>query len=398
MNIFAAVFLKGANILVDLRKKTGYVMKKMAWLAFAMFVFTSCGPKKYGAFVIGGKIANSPQQLVVLEEIPFSGEQPVIIDSATLKKNGSFELRGVASEEGLYRLVLASGQELLLVNDAQNIRVRVDVNNFRNYAIEGSTASADLHTLLETLFVKDSAFLAFMKGADSVAAGFMTDSLQIVVSGKREQALQERRRILTTFIQKSKSPAAICYALGQFDEFMPASDLKKITDDAASRFPEHSGLARFKSLLTVQAPERSSYALLNQQAPEIKLPTPNGDSLALSSLKGSYVLIDFWASWCGPCRRENPNVVAAYNSFKDKNFTILGVSLDKDKESWVEAIQQDGLTWPQVSDLKYWNSSVVSQYQFDGIPFNVLLDTTGKIIASNLRGADLTKKLSEVIR
>jgi peroxiredoxin len=372
-------------------------MKQFFVLAF-LIILAACGPKKYGAFVIGGKIENTPQQLIALEEIPFTGEQPVIIDSTTLKKNGSFELRGVANEEGLYRLVLATGQELLLVNDAPNIRVRVDINNFRKYTIEGSTASTDLHTLLETLFVKDSSFLAFMKNADSLSAGFMSDSMQIVTTGKREQALQERRKILTTFIRKSKSPAAICYALGQFDEFLPTAELKKITDDAASRFPEHSGLARFKSLLTVQAPEKSSYALLNQQAPEIKFPTPNGDSLALSSLKGKYVLIDFWASWCGPCRRENPNVVNAYSQFKDKNFTILGVSLDQDKEKWIEAIQQDGLTWPQVSDLKYWNSSVVSQYQFDGIPFNVLLDTTGKIIASNLRGATLSQKLAEVVK
>ncbi|MDI9338469.1 MAG: TlpA disulfide reductase family protein [Alphaproteobacteria bacterium] len=140
-----------------------------------------------------------------------------------------------------------------------------------------------------------------------------------------------------------------------------------------------------------------SYPLLNRQAPELKMPNEKGVMFSSYSLKGKYVLIDFWASWCGPCRKENPNVVRAYQKFKNKNFTILGVSLDKNKQSWLDAIKQDNLAWYQISDLKYWQSAATELFYFDGIPFNVLVDPTGKIIASGLRGQDLETKLQQVL-
>ncbi len=133
-------------------------------------------------------------------------------------------------------------------------------------------------------------------------------------------------------------------------------------------------------------------------APAISQPTPEGQTVSLSSLKGKYVLIDFWASWCGPCRAENPNVVAAFNKFKDKDFTILGVSLDDNKEKWMEAIKKDGLAWTHVSDLKKWESIPARDYGVESIPTNFLLDKEGRIIARDLRGPALEAKLAEVVK
>lgn len=130
---------------------------------------------------------------------------------------------------------------------------------------------------------------------------------------------------------------------------------------------------------------------IGKVAPEFSLPDTAGVSVSLSDFRGKYVLLDFWASWCPPCRRENPNVVKAFNEYKDKNFTIVGISLDKDKSKWMKAIADDNLAWTHLSDLKYWDSEIPALYGVRGIPANVLLDPDGVIVAKNITGEDLHK-------
>ncbi len=133
-----------------------------------------------------------------------------------------------------------------------------------------------------------------------------------------------------------------------------------------------------------------------QVAPDLTMATPDGGEMSISDLRGQYVLIDFWASWCKPCRQENPNVVRMYNKYKDEGFEILGVSLDKDRDKWLQAIEQDGLIWEHMSDLKRWESESVQSFGFQGIPYTVLLDPEGKIVAQHLRGQPLEAKLQEI--
>jgi len=157
-------------------------------------------------------------------------------------------------------------------------------------------------------------------------------------------------------------------------------------------------MRRMKEMQQNRNPQPQSSAVsIGQEAPEIALPSPKGETVRLTDLRGKYVLVDFWASWCRPCRAENPNVVRVYNQYKDKGFEILGVSLDRSKEAWVGAIEKDGLTWKHASDLKFWGSAAAQTYGVSAIPYTVLLDKEGKVIAQNLRGASLEAKLAELL-
>jgi thiol-disulfide isomerase/thioredoxin len=177
--------------------------------------------------------------------------------------------------------------------------------------------------------------------------------------------------------------------------FLPADSEIAILEAVGARFkkdrPNHPQVKPFLENL-----KRLKGVGVGSEAPEIALSQPSGERLALSSLRGKYVLIDFWASWCGPCRRENPNVIKTYARFKDKGFEIFGVSLDQDKSAWLKAIEADKLVWKHVSDLQYWNSVAAQAYQVSAIPMTFMLDKEGKVIAKGLRGEALDQFLTNL--
>jgi peroxiredoxin len=172
----------------------------------------------------------------------------------------------------------------------------------------------------------------------------------------------------------------------------------KVFEIYSKNNPQDSRLASWKQKTDILFAEKKRASAFSEGAvaPDFKLPTPEGGTLALSDLRGKIVLLDFWASWCGPCRMENPNVVKMYAQYKDKGFEVLGVSLDKEKAAWLQAIRQDGLTWKHVSDLKYWQCEAARMYNVTGIPMTFLIGKDGTIIGKNLRGPALEAKLKEL--
>jgi peroxiredoxin len=373
-------------------------MKKVVLGLMIIVVLASCKEKKYGAFVVAGRIEHSPSNKVYLEELPFGGEQPVILDSTTLKANGNFELRALGKEEGLYMIAIENGPEVLLINDNKSIKLKLDVQNYKAYTTEGSDATAALHNFLEEYTKQFAGFVETFNKADSLEKVSITDSAATVINLQKDNQLRKLNDFISATVTNSPSPALRFFVIGKSFKTMQPEDIKKLTDASAEKFKNHAGLQKMKGIIDMQFANNPKFALISKPAPEFTLADTSGKMIALNSFKGKYVLVDFWASWCKPCRQENPNVVAAYKKFGGKNFTVLGVSLDNDKDAWKQAIAQDSLTWTHVSDLKQWESIVVPMYKIQGIPFNVLLDPTGKIIAVELRGQALEAKLKEVLK
>jgi len=347
---------------------------------------------------------------IMLQEVPYGGDMnPVIIDSATMvDKDGKISLKGSAKEETIFQLVVENGPMLLFINDEDAPEIDMDLSKKDNYyTVKGSPATEQLRTFIynysEKSFVINKAFAEI----DSLKQFGGSDSLQILATEKKNDAVKSLNDYLKNVISKSEHPALSLFALGWSSRSFPKQDFEVSLNEVVKKFPEHETLKKLKTMYDMQEAQASAKqeekkaatnTWVGKPAPELALPTPSGDTVSVSSFRGKYLLIDFWASWCGPCRQENPNVVKAFNQFKSKNFTILGVSLDQAKAPWIKAIKDDQLSWTHISDLKFWDSKAVEVYQFDGIPFNVLVDPNGTIIAENLRGFDLENKLQQVLK
>jgi peroxiredoxin len=219
------------------------------------------------------------------------------------------------------------------------------------------------------------------------------DSLSAIFEAPYNYIINQTNTLMVDKISKNTNMYSSIMAIQALDPDKYSDLYKSLDAGLSKKFPNDKNVIMFHDVV-----ERMLSTNVGQFAPEISLPSPEGKEIALSSLKGKLVLIDFWASWCGPCRKEMPNVVKIYSKFKNKGFEIYGVSLDQDKEKWMEAITKDGINWPQVSDLKYWDNVAARIYNVQGIPYTVLIDKDGKIIAKNLRGQELEKKIAEVLK
>lgn len=381
-------------------------MNKLLIALSFLFVLVGCKTKDdNGVFTLSGNIKNLSNQNVYLEELYFSDQAPQVLDTAQVK-DGKFELTTIAKEQGFYRLRFETAKMgYVFINDNKEISFIADANDT---TLAGPTFNTEANNSLKSFLIEmDNTrrnYLATEASFKQIPAGVMNDSLRAVTARKLTTIDTSFRNYIIHTLDTASSPVLAMFVMGYTQGAEPAKlsgTLVRLQKD----FPTHTGLqaliTRYKEATTPKTtgtdPQKGN-AAPGMMAPDFTMNDTEGKQFSLASLKGKYILIDFWASWCGPCRQENPNVVAAYNKYKNKNFTVLGVSLDEDKAAWLAAIKKDNLTWKHVSELKGWDTKVTSLYNFDAIPFNVLIDPTGKVIANNLRENVLLNTLAETLK
>ncbi len=355
-------------------------MKKLT-LILAAVVLAACNTNN--GFVIEGTIVNTEAKTVYLEKIT---GQSTLIDSFVIGENGKFKFVGTAEVPGVYRLNFSNIRAIdLIVDNTSKIEVDVDAkNSMDKYEVKGSDLSMKIQEVNAILYNT----YKIVEGLQNQYAALQNDpqaeAKVAVIEQEYQKTMDKQVSDIKSYIDKSNDFLIDFYALSYLNIDDNYDYIKKVVDEHSAKIPSTEYSQQYANKLA----EYANIAI-GSTAPEIKLNDPNGKEIALSSLRGKVVLIDFWASWCGPCRSENPNNVKLYNEYKNKGFEVYGVSLDKNKEDWTKAIMEDKLTWVHVSDLKFWSSEAAAKYKVESIPATFLLDKEGKIIAKNLRGEEL---------
>ncbi|WP_165370392.1 TlpA disulfide reductase family protein [Hymenobacter persicinus] len=347
-----------------------------------------------GGFQVSGQLTNAPAgtkvYLAELTETQFAPR-----DTATVDAQGKFTLQGTAAEPGLYQVKVNDANQVLLALESKSrVQLSGDATKLtENYTVKGSKDSEVWQQLNRSMLRAKQQMAGVEQRYGVQAAAGRTDSTELLKNKYFAVQAANTAEIKQLVRQNPKSVVS-AFVVGNL---LNPDDQFAFADSMATEFKKTMPESRFtKALVARLDPLRATAR--GQVAPEISLAAPDGKPVALSSLRGKYVLIDFWASWCGPCRQENPNVVKAYKRFKDKGFEIYSVSFDQDRGKWLKAIQSDGLIWTHVSDLKGWESAAGQTYGVKSIPLSILLDPQGRIIDKNLRGEALEAKLASVLK
>ena len=346
-------------------------------------------------YVITGEVQGADGKTVSLKQ--HRDSQPVEISTVKVQA-GKFTLKGTVPYPEFCLLYVDNQGPVQFFIENSNIRILIDMQNIGQSKVIGSKENDVFMEFVNELEkynqqqkrLNDS-YVAL--SSSSIAA----PNAETNIRAQMEKLNAERTNYMINFVQKYSGKISAAFLVNNVQGLMQTLNFSQL-EQMANSFDSRTRQSQWVKIITDQAASLKPTAI-GQPFPDIKLKTPDDKPISISDYagKGKYVLLDFWAAWCGPCRNENPRVVELYKRYKDKGFEIIGISLDQTKEAWIKAISDDQLTWPQMSDLNYWNSAAAKLYSVSSIPHTILLDKDGKILAKNLRGEALVAKLTELL-
>ncbi len=323
-----------------------------------------------------------------------TGKETTMVSQAEIDTAGKFRMVMDIANTDVYKLQFEDGLYIsIILEPGNNIFITGNMEDLMNTVnLAGSEQSM-------LIYESDKVLRSYKARLDSINAAYyqgmskgISDSVVQVLTNLYRATEKSQNEYMVQFVKDHPATMACLFFVDRLsiDDYFTTYEL--LDKNLFEKYPENMYIQNFHTRVG-----NAKKLAIGGEAPEIALPDPDGNIIKLSSLRGKVVLIDFWASWCNPCRKESPNMVKIFNANKDKGFTILSVSLDKTKDAWVKAIKDDGLTWNHVSDLKFWQCEAALLYNVTAVPYTVLLDKDGKIVAKNLRGEELSKKVAEMV-
>ena len=362
-------------------------MKKILFLSVVAVIFAACQSKT--EYTINGEVTDSSfegQQVTLVEDV---NNDMVAVDS-TIVTNGKFTFKGETESPALRFISLDRSRTLIMLEPG-----KINVKHDTDFEVSGTPINDAFNTFNSKQNELNEEMMSISNEyRNAEADGTLTEELTAELVTKINDARDKGKSLLVDFIEANIKNELGEYMFKTSAGMFEVEDQKRILDMTSEDYKADKTVQRI--IARIEAVENVA---IGKDFVDITMENPEGETISLSDYagKGEYVFIDFWAAWCGPCINEMPNVVEAYKKYKGKGLEIVGVSLDQDKEMWIQGIKELEMTWPQMSDLKLWESEAVELYGFRGIPHTVLLDKEGKIIAKDLRGEALHEKLAELL-